>query len=192
MEPTTFVAASVALLATPGPTNTLLATSGAGIGVRWSIPLLAAEFCGYMIAIALLRAFIGPVVAAIPAFEILLRIAVVAYLLYLAAMLWIHGAAGIDGASPVTLSRVFVTTLLNPKGIIFAFTILPQGIDLLPLAPWLAGLAVLIVAIGGAWIVAGAWLRRGLGGVIPSSLGYRTSAIVLILLAGIVSAHAFR
>jgi threonine/homoserine/homoserine lactone efflux protein len=192
MEPTAFVVASVALLATPGPTNTLLATSGAAIGVRRSIPLLAGELCGYMAAITLLRVLVGPIVAAIPAFEILLRIAVVSYLLYLSAKLWLHGAAEISGSGPVTISLVFVTTLLNPKGIIFAFTLLPQGIDLLLLCPWLAALAVQITAIGSAWIVTGAWLRRGLRGVIPPSIGYRASSIALILLAGIVSAHAFK
>jgi threonine/homoserine/homoserine lactone efflux protein len=90
MEPTAFVVASVALLATPGPTNTLLATSGAAIGVRRSIPLLAGELCGYMAAITLLRVLVGPIVVAIPAFEILLRIAVVSYLLYLSAKLWLR------------------------------------------------------------------------------------------------------
>jgi threonine/homoserine/homoserine lactone efflux protein len=192
MEPTAFVVASIALLATPGPTNTLLATSGAAIGVRRSMSLLAAELCGYGIAITLLRVLVGPVVAAIPAFEILLRTTVVLYLLYLAAKLWLHGAAEISGSNPVTISRVFVTTLLNPKGIIFAFTILPQGIDLLLLCPWLAALAVQIFAIGSAWIVTGAWLRRGLRGLISPNIGYRASAIALMLLAGIVSAHAFK
>jgi threonine/homoserine/homoserine lactone efflux protein len=38
----TFLVAGYSLLAPPGPTNTLLATSGAGVGFSRSLPLLAA------------------------------------------------------------------------------------------------------------------------------------------------------
>lgn len=192
MEPVTFVVAGASLLATPGPTNTLLATSGAAVGVRRSMPLLAAELGGYVVSIVALRSLIGPVVAAIPAFGTALRAAVVAYLLYLALRLWRRGAEAIGEESPVTFARVLITTLLNPKSIIFAFTILPQGGSTAILAPWLGALAGLITLIGGCWIAAGASLGKGLGHIVPTGMGYRVSAIVLMLLAGGVSAHAFR
>ncbi|WP_245475173.1 LysE family translocator [Bradyrhizobium sp. Leo121] len=128
MDKVTFVAATLSLLATPGPTNTLLATSGAGVGPCRSAHLLAAELSGYLLAIVLLRSILGPVIATLPEFGIGLRIAVVIYLIYLAAMLWRHGARQVGDAAPVTFGRVFVTTLLNPKAIIFAFTILPSAI----------------------------------------------------------------
>jgi threonine/homoserine/homoserine lactone efflux protein len=87
MEPAAFAIACFPLLAAPGPTNTLLATSGAAIGVRGSLPLLAAELSGYLLAIFLLRVLVGPLIAAVPAFGIALRIAAVIYLLHLAAKL---------------------------------------------------------------------------------------------------------
>lgn len=59
----TFFTATCFLLAMPGPTNTLLATSGAGIGIARSLHLLAAELCGYLAAITLLRLALGPVVS---------------------------------------------------------------------------------------------------------------------------------
>src|SRR5271166_5453528 len=83
MDSLTFAAAALSLLATPGPTNTLLATSGAEVGLRRSLPLLGAELGGYLLAILLLRALIGPLMAANPLFAAALHGAVVVYLLYL-------------------------------------------------------------------------------------------------------------
>lgn len=191
MEPIAFVAAGVALLVTPGPTNTLLATSGAANGIGRSLPLLAAELGGYLGAIIALRIVVGPVIAALPAVEMALRIAVAAYLLYLALKLWRQGSAQLGANGPVTFGRVLLTTLLNPKGIIFAFTILPQGIALGALMPWLAALAPMIVVMGSLWIGVGASLRHGFQGVISPAAGYRISALALTLLAGAVGARPF-
>ena len=45
-DPLAFVLSVVALLAVPGPTNTLLATAGGLGGVRRAIPLIPAEVTG--------------------------------------------------------------------------------------------------------------------------------------------------
>ena len=191
MEPTAFALASLTLLATPGPTNTLLATSGAGVGVRRSLPLLVAEFGGYLIAISLLIGLVGPVIAAAPVVGTALRLVAALYLLYLAAKLWRRGVEMPVAGASVTLTSVFVTTLLNPKAIIFAFTLLPADLALSALTPWMAGLSLMIGVVGSLWIAAGAFLRRGFAGIIPSRIGYRVSAVALALLAGSLSAHAF-
>lgn len=191
MEPVSFVLASLTLLATPGPTNTLLATSGAAVGMRRSVPLLVAEFMGYLLAIVLLRSLVSPVIAAAPVVGTALRLAAAVYLLYLAFKLWQTGVQMPADGTSVTFTNVFITTLLNPKAIIFAFTLLPAGHGLLALAPWMAGLSLMIGVVGGLWIVAGASVRRGLAGTIPSRIGYRLSALALTLLAGSLSAHAF-
>lgn len=51
-DPILFAFAVIAILATPGPTNALLATAGAANGLRRSLPLVPAELAGYLIAIA--------------------------------------------------------------------------------------------------------------------------------------------
>jgi threonine/homoserine/homoserine lactone efflux protein len=189
MDLLTFVAASIALLITPGPTNTLLATSGAAIGVSRSLSLLGAELCGYLAAITILQVMVGPLIAAMPAVGIALRITFAVYLVYLAIKLWQYGTAEFKASGPVTFNRVLLTTFLNPKGLIFALTILPQGSHLAALLPWIAALALMIVVIGYVWIAVGASLRSRFDGVISSSVGYRLSAIALTLLAGFVTAH---
>ena len=80
----TFLIGSGALLAAPGPTNMLLATSGAIQGVRKSATLLAAVLLGYLIAIAILITAVGPVVVTYSFVGLVLRIAVAAYLLCIA------------------------------------------------------------------------------------------------------------
>ena len=60
MDVLPFVAGTVSLLAIPGPTNTLLAASGASVGWSRSLHLLAAELGGYMLAILALRALLAP------------------------------------------------------------------------------------------------------------------------------------
>ncbi|MBR0719047.1 LysE family translocator [Bradyrhizobium liaoningense] len=190
MDVLPFILATASLLAIPGPTNTLLATSGAGIGVACSLPLLAAELGGYLLSIMLLRSVLGPFMHAVPVAGIVLRIVVSAYLIYLAGMLWRHGGHEIAGRAPVSFRRVLITTLLNPKAVIFAFTLLPLQVEAFDLLPWLGLLAVQIVAIGSAWIAFGAALGRGLQGAGRPLLVYRLSALALVVLAGMIGVQS--
>jgi len=92
-DPLLFVSAVLTILGTPGPTNTLLATSGATVGVRASLPLVPAETAGYLIAILALGLALGPAVAASPLLAAALRLGVGGYLLVFAARLWRRGGA---------------------------------------------------------------------------------------------------
>lgn len=187
MEHLTFIAGVLSLLAVPGPTNTLLAAAGAELGLRRAAGLLAAELTGYLLAILLMRAVLGGWIAAFPALGVGLRAAVVLYLLHLAVKLWRHGSQDSGDAPPVTFRRVFTTTLLNPKALIFAFALLPQDRDIVALLPWIAALAAQIVLVGFCWMSLGAALGKGLQGRVEAKLGYRLSAIVLALFAGLLA-----
>ncbi|WP_296711621.1 LysE family transporter [Rhodoblastus sp.] len=190
MDQVTFIAAALSLLATPGPTNTLLATSGAETGLCRSLPLLGAELGGYLLAILLLRALIGPLMAANPNFAMALHGAVVVYLLYLAFALWRRGARQINAGGAITFPRVFVTTLLNPKAIIFSFTLLPKRGDIGELAPWLSMLSLQIVTVGLGWILLGHMLRGRFREPGFAHVGYRISALILVGLAGMIGGHS--
>jgi threonine/homoserine/homoserine lactone efflux protein len=182
----TFFTATCFLLAMPGPTNTLLATSGAGIGISRSLHLLAAELFGYLAAIALLRLALGPVVSGIPLAAVVLRVAVSVYILGLAVMLWRVNARELRGGAVVTFRQVLITTLLNPKAMVFAFLLLPLQAGLLDLLPRLAVIAIQIVAAGAGWVTLGATLGRGVRRIGHPDLVTRTGAVALIAATGLI------
>ena len=187
-----FIIVAVALLATPGPTNTLLATSGAASGFRKSLVLLFGEFLGYLIAIAFLIAVVAPILARMPNFGLALRIASGLYLLYVAWKLWGHTDEMLLRKRGVSLRQIFITTLLNPKALIFAFAIIPFGStgDIWKSAPWLATLSLLIAIVGSCWIAAGTALQRGMGGGVSALKCCRAGAIVLTLFAALICGTA--
>jgi threonine/homoserine/homoserine lactone efflux protein len=183
-----FFLMSAALLFTPGPTNTLLAVGGAARGLchSWALPL--AELAGYFAAIHLLAFMIGPLVQA-PGMQMLLRLVLALYLLWIALQLW-RSTGPLLPERAVTPAHVFLVTLLNPKALVFAFVVLP------PLAagwhaalPQLGALAVMILLASLSWILLGAML--GQGKILRPQQIPRAGAIVLtgfalVLLSGLL------
>lgn len=181
-----FVTAACFLLAVPGPTNTLLATSGAGVGISRSLHLLVAELTGYLLAIALLRLALGPIMSDVPIAATILRVAATTYILSLAVTLWRVNAGEQRDGPPVTFRHVLVTTLLNPKAIVFAFLLLPLQAGLLDLLPRLAVIAIQIVAAGAGWVTLGATLGRGVRRIGHPDLVTRTGAVALVAATGLI------
>jgi len=150
VEPFGFVLAVLMLLGTPGPTNTLLAASGAVVWMGRSLRLIAAEVGGYLLAISLLISVVGPVVADHAWFGTALRLAAGAWLAYCALRLWREAASGFTlTETRISMGRMFLTTTLNPKALIFAFVIFPPG-TLPQMLPWLGVFAVCAVAVAGS------------------------------------------
>jgi len=155
--------------------------------------LVAAEMLGYLISITTLSLLIGPLVRASHTFDIVLRALCALFLFYSAWKLWREGAAAISSEAPVSFRRVFVATLLNPKGVVFAFVIVPHlshGAPMLALS-YMTGLLGLICLVGGAWIAGGAVLRAGASGALGAGLARRAGALVLCVFAAIISGSAF-
>ncbi|TCI00817.1 lysine transporter LysE [Roseococcus sp. SYP-B2431] len=185
-DPLVFALAVLAILATPGPTNTLLATGGATIGLRRSLALIPAEAAGYTLSILTLGLLLGPILAGAPALAFAMRMAVGAYLLWLAIRLWRRGGAALALGRVVTAPQVFVTTLLNPKAIIFALGIVPFGAG--RVWPYMLGFLALLTCVALGWITAGAVLggaarRRGWGGLVPrvGAAAVGTFAAILLI-----------
>ncbi len=184
-----FLLMSAGLLFTPGPTNTLLAVGGAARGLRRSWALPPAELAGYFAAIHLLAFVAGPFVQHSPMAQMLLRLLLGLYLLWVAAQLW--RSSGTLPERSVTPAQVFVVTLLNPKAILFAFVVLP------PLSggwhaalPHLAALAVMILLASVTWIALGAML--GQGRIVRPHWIARAGAMVLAVFALVLLWGALR
>ena len=154
-----FLLATWAILLTPGPTNTLLALSGSQVGFVRSLKLFPAELSGYLLAVVPLAVIGARVLDAWPQLAVAVRLVAAIWVMYLAAKLWLHSAIAVK-QSTVTARRVFVTTLLNPKALLFGLVLLPPGNDVLFL-PRLAIFGLSILAAASLWATAGKAIVKG-------------------------------
>ena len=184
-DPLLFFVAALALLTAPGPTNTLLATSGAQVGVRASLPSVAAELAGYLIAVSAYRLVLGPVMAAYPVAGVVLKVAAALFVVWLAIRLW-HSDSRL-GSRRITAPSVFVATLLNPKALIAALTILPAASD--HIAWYIAGFGAVVLCAGSGWVLLGRFIASSAG---ESRVKYvpRVASVVLVGFAGLIAASA--
>ena len=91
--------------------------------------------------------------------------------------------------TPISVRQVFVTTLVNPKALIFALVVNRQG-PLVPMAPWLAGFSGLVVVVAIGWICFGALLARSAGDLAPPRRIRRAAASGLAAFATLVAGAA--
>jgi threonine/homoserine/homoserine lactone efflux protein len=177
-----FILGLVALLATPGPTNTLLLLGGSGRrSFRASLPLLGAELGAYLVAVLAIGLIAERLLAPFEHARLALQIAAAAYLAWLAYGLWRRGASDARGGH-VTPRMVAVTTLGNPKAFIIALPMMPAGAfgDPELLLAHLGVLALIIPLVGGAWVLLGVALSRSPGGRVSARLP-RVASLALVL-----------
>lgn len=177
-----FAFAVLALLATPGPTNTLMAASGAQRGVLPSLPLLLGELGGYLIAITVWIELVGAAGASQPLVPVIAKFVAVAFLIWSARKLWSNAGAADLAQRGITLGRVFLTTLVNPKALVFAFAIFPT-VGFVARLPYfgLFGLVVIATAVG--WMALGSVAARTSAGLLTSSRVERITAVALAVFA---------
>lgn len=174
MTPMEFVLAVLALLVTPGPTNSLLLVAGAERGWRGAARLIPAELAGYLATTVPLALAGARLLDALPAARAAIARAAAAWVLWLATTLWRRPPSRAGGPT-VTARRVAVTTLLNPKALILGLVLLPAP-DAGRLALNLGLFAAQVVAVAMLWALLGALLRRP--GATPPGLprGWRQAA----------------
>ncbi len=164
-----FVAATLVMLAIPGPTILLVIGQSLGAGRRNALPLVAGVALGDLTAITLSLAGLGAVLATSATLFTIFKWAGAAYLIWLGIKLW---RAPVDaGVVPAMTGRramrdAYVVTALNPKGIAFFVAFVPQFIDTArPFLPQAALLVVTFVVLAAANALIYALLAGRLSGV---------------------------
>lgn len=178
-----FIGLVITILFTPGPTNTLLASSGVQVGVRKSLLLIPAEALGYIVAITAWGMLIGKVSTALPLLPTFLKLMSAGYILYLAIKLWRTANQQVALNQPTIHPReLLFATLLNPKALLFASAIFPavawksQDIYLAHMSAFVC----LILPIALFWISVGAMLATNKVKWLSQSKLQRTASVVLI------------
>ena len=178
-----FIGLVITILLTPGPTNTLLASSGVQVGVRKSLRLIPAESIGYIIAISAWGMLIGKVSDTLPFVPPFLKLLSAGYIIFLAIKLWRTANQAVMLNQPTIRARtLFCATLLNPKALLFASAIFPaaawesQTIYSIHMSTFIA----LILPIALFWISIGAALATNKVKWLSQSKLQRTASIVLV------------
>lgn len=120
-----YVLTSLAILLTPGPTNTLLAASGAASGLRRAALLPVAEAAGYATA---LGAYIvaSDLLSDVPIAFALAKAVAAAWLLACAVGLWSRPVVADARPGANAFRRIFLTTILNPKAMLVGAIVIPS------------------------------------------------------------------
>lgn len=183
------------ILLTPGPTNTLLALAGFGLGLRRALPLLAFELAGYVISISTWGILLVPVQLQFPWIATLVKVASSCYLAYTAIKVW-RDARLLQSPQQTTITPkvLFVATLLNPKGLLFALVIFPTHTfeTLQSYAFAMITFSCLLVPIGTIWIGLGNVLNnQHLSFISPRKI-QQLSSVALGMFSAFIAWAAFR
>lgn len=189
---TIFALEVLGVLAIPGPTNSLLFVSGVSRGFRASLNLILAEVVAYIISISLLVFILEPVTRHHSTASQLIRVVCSLYLAQLAIWLWRSGGHKAPKAHPITVRRVFLTTLMNPKNLIFAFGIFPTAsAESGEMLPYLAGFSAICTGVASGWIAAGALLHSRGAHQTHLNWFYRGEAFLLAGFAIVIFVSAY-
>ena len=178
-----FIGLVVTILLTPGPTNTLLASSGIQVGVRQSLRLIPAESIGYLVSISIWGLIIGTVSNQFPILPIFLKLLSALYIIFLAIKLWKTADIEASYHLPTIRAReLFCATLLNPKALLFASAIFPSS-AWLTLNNYLVHIGmflILIVPIALFWTFIGSILATNKVRWLNQSNLQKTASLVLV------------
>lgn len=153
-----FMGLVATILLTPGPTNTLLASSGLQLGARKSLKLIPAEMLGYSVGITVWGSLVGEMHKAMGGLVGLLKLISAVYIIFLAIKLWKSADSEVAVNKPIiTIKELLITTLLNPKALLFASGIFPAEsfLQLESYAAHMVAFLLLIIPISLFWIILG-------------------------------------
>lgn len=187
---TAFAFAALALLLTPGPTNTLIALTGAQEGFRRAVRLVPSELLGYATTILPLAYLGAETFVRWPLVTGALKGAAAVWVLVLAGRLWQAPAQAGNGAV-VTARGVYLTTTLNPKALVFGLVLLPVP-EAPDFAAKLALFASLVVLAALVWSAGGSFMGYGRASPVRMHAIRRLSSVWLAAVSGTLVAALLR
>lgn len=150
---------------TPGPNNLLLLSSGATFGVRRTVPHVLGVGVGFALMILLVGVGLARLFEAWPPLHLVLKVAGVLYLLWLAWKIATSPAPAADAEArrrPLTFLQGMLFQWVNPKGLSMAVGAValfaPAG-DLRSLMAVSAVFSVINLNSMAVWVLAGQALR---------------------------------
>lgn len=144
-----FAAASIVMLAIPGPTILLVISYALGHGRKAGTATVAGVALGDFTAMTASMLGLGALLATSAALFTALKWVGAAYLIYLGIKLWRAPVMGGDASQGDVTGRerpmriflhTYIVTALNPKSIVFFVAFLPQF--LVPTLPWLPQMVI--------------------------------------------------
>lgn len=152
-----FALAYAALAATPGPVTLLVMSYALTSGRRTALAVVAATTLGDVTCCFLAATGLGALIAASATAFAVLKTVGAAYLIFLGVRMWRAAAvpvAATVAARPRSMARMFghawLTTVLNPKTVLFFMVFLPQFLDSSrSLPPQLTAMLPTIFVVGG-------------------------------------------
>lgn len=183
MSPAVFALALCLLLITPGPTNTLLAMAGAGDNRGTALRCLFAELAGYLASILPVHALAAPFLDRHPDLARAVTALAALWVLTLSVRLWGRALAPATERA-VGPGLVFVTTLLNPKGLVIALALLPRNAG----PEFMASVALMLAiipAVAMLWLTLGATVIRRLSARHPLLVMRTASSALAFFAAGL-------
>lgn len=144
-----FAAASIVMLAIPGPTILLVISYALGHGRKAGTATVAGVALGDFTAMTASMLGLGALLATSAALFTVLKWIGAAYLIYLGIKLWRAPVIGGDASQGDVTGKerpmriflhTYIVTALNPKSIVFFVAFLPQF--LVPTLPWLPQMVI--------------------------------------------------
>ncbi len=120
-----FCLSLIVLLFAPGPTNALLALGGAEAGAWRTLRLLPLVVAAYATAVLPLAALEEDLLRQHHWVQMAATLAAALWVAWMAVTLWRRPAAGEATTAGLSGTKLFVTTLLNPKAFIIGLVLIP-------------------------------------------------------------------
>jgi threonine/homoserine/homoserine lactone efflux protein len=179
------IAFAAVMAFTPGPNNVMVLSSGLTYGFRRTLPHIAGISIGVAFMVAATGLGLGAIFIAWPILQTILKYAGIAYLIYLASVIAMSGAAtsGQDiQAAPMTFLGAALFQWVNVKGWVMAIGII-TAYSAIASFPWnIAMQAALMFVMGALSSVAWALFGSALRPLLSSPAAVRTFNVVMAVL----------